>query len=125
MRFTRTLALSATFAAAALAGCAPMGGAHRMQGPGGGPPEGAMGQRMHMDEHMKAMQEHHDKMMRATTQEERNALMAEHQKMMQDFRSKMADMDCMGGRGGDGRKGMGMGGKGMMMDGPGTPPAKP
>ncbi len=37
-----------------------------------------------MDEHMKAMQAMHEKMMAAKTPEERQALMDEHMKLMQD-----------------------------------------
>lgn len=60
-----------------------------------------------MDDHMKAMQEMHEKMMRARTPEEKSALMAEHMKLMQDG---MAMMGGMGGMGGGG----GMMGKGAM-----------
>ena len=56
---------------------------------------------------MKAMREMHDKMMRARTPEERNALMAEQMKLMQDG---MAMMGGMGPGGMGGMKGMpGMG----------------
>lgn len=67
-------------------------------------------------EQMKAMQAMHDKMLAAKTPEERNALMAEQMKLMQDG---MATMGRMGG-------GMGMGG-GAMMGGnrPGAAPAQP
>jgi hypothetical protein len=60
-----------------------------MAGPGG-----AM---THMDAHMKAMREMHDKMMRAKTPEERNALMAEHRKLMQEGMAMMGGMGPMGG----------------------------
>ena len=50
-----------------------------------------------MANHMKAMQEMHDKMMAAKTPEERNALMAEHMKTMQEG---MAAMKSMGGMSG-------------------------
>ncbi|ODV12964.1 MAG: hypothetical protein ABT20_03055 [Rubrivivax sp. SCN 70-15] len=65
---------------------------------------------------MKAMQAMHDKMLAAKTPEERNALMAEQLKLMQDG---MAMMGRMGG-------GMGMGG-GAMMGGnrPGAAPTQP
>jgi hypothetical protein len=42
-----------------------------------------------MDGQMKTMQEMHDKMMTAKTPEERNALMAEHMKTMQDGMAMM------------------------------------
>lgn len=57
-----------------------------------------------MDEHMKLMREMHEKMTQAKTPEERDALMAEHMKLMQD------GMAMMGGMG-PGRRGM-MGGMG-------------
>ena len=56
-----------------------------------------------MDAHMKSMQAMHDKMMIAKTPEERNKLMAEHMKTMQDG---MAMMDGMSGAGKGGMKGM-------------------
>jgi hypothetical protein len=49
-----------------------------------------------MDSKMKAMHEMHEKMMTAKTPEERNALMAEDMKTMQDC---MAMMGAMGGAG--------------------------
>jgi hypothetical protein len=52
-----------------------------------------------MDTQMKAMQEMHDKMMAAKTPEERNALMAEHMKTMQDGLAMMNGMSS-GGMGG-------------------------
>lgn len=45
-----------------------------------------------MDQHMKAMQAMHDKMAAAKTPEERQALMAEHMKLMQDGMSMMKQM---------------------------------
>ena len=44
------------------------------------------------DAQIKAMQEMHDKMMAAKTPEERNALMAEHMKTMQDGMAMMSGM---------------------------------
>ena len=58
-----------------------------------------------MDMQMKSMQEMHDKMMAAKTPEERQALMAEHMKTMQDGMAMMGQM-----RGGGARPGAGMGG---------------
>lgn len=60
-----------------------------------------------MDQHMKAMQAMHDKMMAAKTPEARQALMAEHMKLMQE------GMAMMKGMGGKGMGGKGMGGMGM------------
>ena len=53
----------------------------------------------HMDTQMKAMREMHDKMMAAKTPEERNALMAEHMKTMQEGMTMMNGMprEGMGG----------------------------
>ena len=53
---------------------------------------------------MKAMREMHDKMMAAKTPEERNALMAERMKTMQDGMAMMKDMSSggMAGMKGDG-----------------------
>jgi len=58
-----------------------------------------------MDTQMKAMREMHGKMMAAKTPEERNALMAEHMKVMQDGMQMMnamppGDMGAMGMMGG-------------------------
>ncbi len=61
-----------------------------------------------MDAQMKTMQAMHEKMLNAKTPEERNKLMAEHMKTMQDG---MAMMESMSGAGMGGMKGMqGMGG---------------
>lgn len=46
---------------------------------------------------MKAMREMHDKMMNAKTPEERQALMADHMKAMQDGMQMMKGMGTMGG----------------------------
>ena len=53
-----------------------------------------------MANHMKAMQEMHDRMMAAKTSEERNALMGEHMKTMQEGMGIMKGMGDMGGMGG-------------------------
>ena len=53
-----------------------------------------------MANQMRAMQEIHDKMMGAKTPEERNALMAEHMKTMQEGMGMMKGMGGMGGMGG-------------------------
>lgn len=45
-----------------------------------------------MEAQMKTMREMHDKMLAANTPEERNALMAEHMKIMQNGMSVMGDM---------------------------------
>jgi hypothetical protein len=55
-----------------------------------------------MDEHMKGMRGMHDRMMRAKTPDERNALMAEHMKLMQDGMAMMGGMGGMSGMQGSG-----------------------
>lgn len=62
-----------------------------------------------MDGQIKAMREIHDKMMNAKTPEERNALMAEHMKTMQEGMSMMNMM----GKAGSGSMGATQGGKPM------------
>ena len=60
-----------------------------------------------MDTQMKTMQAMHDKMMAAKTPEERNALMGEHLKTMQDsMRMMNGTADGMGGMMGDRMGGM-------------------
>ena len=60
-----------------------------------------------MDKQMKAMQAMHEKMTSAKTPEERQALMAEHMKMMQDGMGMMKQMGGMAGMGGmQGSKGL-------------------
>jgi hypothetical protein len=95
-------ALVATLGACAQTPSAPAAGGM----PGMASPPAAMAERMSkMDAHMKAMREMHDKMARARTPEERNALMPDHMKLMQE------GMAMMGGMGPGGMRGMGsMGG---------------
>lgn len=64
-----------------------------------------------MASQQKSMQEMHQKFMAATTPEERQALMPEHMKAMQEGMDMMQGMSGMGGG-----KGMGMG-MGMMQQG--------
>ena len=67
-----------------------------------------------MQERMKAMREMHDKMMNAKTPAERQALMADHMKSMQDGMEMMKGMGRMGGMAGMGSMAGAMGdGKGM------------
>jgi hypothetical protein len=49
-----------------------------------------------MDAHMKSMREMHDKMSRARTPEERQALMTEHMRLMQQSMAMMGGMQGMG-----------------------------
>lgn len=60
-----------------------------------------------MEQHMKDMQAMHEKMMSTKTPEERQALMTEHMKMMQDGMAMMKQMGGMSKMGGKGGKGMG------------------
>jgi hypothetical protein len=102
MNSLRKISLAAALIAT-LSACAPMTPAPAAGGmPGMASPPAAMTGRMAMmDTHMKSMREMHDKMARARTPEERNALMAEHMKLMQD------GMAMMGGMGPGGMRGMG------------------
>ena len=65
-----------------------------------------------MDAQMKKMREMHEKMAAAKTPDERNKLMAEHMKTMQDGMQMMGGMGTggMGGMAGGGMGGAGMGG---------------
>ena len=93
----RTLAVVATLAAVSASSFAqddqhkahhPAGAASAaMPAPATGKPDMAM-----MDKHMKAMQAMHEKMAGAKTTAERDALMAEHMKLMQQGMSMMGSM---------------------------------
>jgi hypothetical protein len=101
MTHSRTLS-TLVLAFAALGASAQTTGDHAAHHPaqGASAPAPAAERMAGMDAHMKAMQAMHDKMATARTPEERQALMAEHMKLMQD------GMAMMGGMG----PGMGMGG---------------
>ncbi|WP_374257807.1 hypothetical protein [Aquabacterium sp.] len=73
-------------------------GATSVAGPVKKAPATAMGtdKMAAMDQHMKSMQAMHEKMMSSPTPEARQALMAEHMKMMQEG---MTMMKQMGGKG--------------------------
>jgi hypothetical protein len=58
---------------------------------------GVTGQPAGMEKHMKAMREMHEKMANARTPKEREALMAEHMKLMQEGMAMMDGMKGMGG----------------------------
>ena len=60
----------------------------------------------HFDAQTKAMQAMHEKMMAAKTPEERNAMMAEHMKSMQDGMKMMEGMASPGMKGMSGMSGM-------------------
>ena len=70
--------------------------------PGTAPPDHLA----HMDTQTKAMQAMHEKMMAAKTPEERNSLMAEHMKSMQDGMKMMEGMAKPGMAGMKGMSGM-------------------
>lgn len=70
-----------------------------------------------MDLQMKRMQEMHDKMMKAKTAKERQALMGEHMKIMQDGMSMMTKMSSQGMGGMDMKQGMPADGKNAVKDG--------
>ena len=105
---------TALFAASTLIACntapsMPMGSASA-QGMGAPGQMGRMrGMDMSkMDAQMKKMREMHEKMAAAKTPEERNKLMAEHMKTMQDGMQMMGGMSAMSGMSGmDGMKSMG------------------
>ena len=69
-----------------------------------------------MANHMKAMQEVHDRMMAAKTPEERNALMGEHMKTMQEGMGIMKGMGDMGGMAGPTSPPTSMTGRQTMME---------
>jgi hypothetical protein len=71
-----------------------------------------------MDPRMQAMHEMHQKMMNAKTPEQRQALMADHMKAMQDGMAMMKDMSGMGAMGGKPP----LAGVGAMSGGKGMPP---
>ena len=109
---------AAVFAASTLIACntapsMPMGSASA-QGMGAPGQMGKMDMGK-MDAQMKKMREMHEKMAAAKTPDERNKLMAEHMKTMQDGMQMMGGMGTggMGGMAGGGMGGAGMGGAGM------------
>jgi hypothetical protein len=112
LEFTMSIRLVSILAATTvlgLAGCAQTPPDHAAHHPGASTPTARPAMPMaRMDEHMKTMRTMHDRMARAKTPEERNALMAEHHKLMQE------GMGMMGGMGPGGMSGM---------QGPGTDPA--
>ena len=119
MTSLRLVAIIAVTATLGLAGCAQTRYGHMAYHGGATPAPGqAMpmagpgGPMARMDDHMTAMRSMHDRMSRARTPEERNALMAEQHKLMQDGMGMMGGMGpgVMGGMGGMG---------GMMGPGPG------
>lgn len=105
----QVLVISALAASAALPGTALAAGEHNDHHPADNSPTaaaaqksapaepmgaGPMGGMVGMDEHMKAMQLMHEKMAAAKTPEERQALMTEHLKLMQEGMGMMQQMGC-------------------------------
>jgi hypothetical protein len=110
-----TLALVTANASAAGPGAAAQADEHTSHHPEGAPSAPAATMPA-MQDRMKAMREMHDKMMNAKTPAERQALMADHMKAMQDGMETMKGMGGTGGMGGMGMAG-GMGsGKAMPAD---------
>ena len=103
MKTISTISLALALVAAASPNWAAQHDQHKGHHPAGSPPMAkampgkTTPEMARMANHMKAMQEMHDKMMAAKTSEERNALMAEHMTTMQEG---MAAMKSMGGMGG-------------------------
>jgi hypothetical protein len=89
MSTLRTMTTSAVLAFA-LGGCA------QMPDPGAASPPANTERLAAMDAHMKSMHDMHDKMSRARTPEDRQALMAEHMKLMHEGMAMMDGMHGMG-----------------------------
>ncbi|WP_332774945.1 hypothetical protein [Polaromonas sp.] len=115
MSHLRHTILTVAFAAASTGSLAQTAGEHTQHHPNtavvsqastkqAAPPArpGSVDHMAAMDSQMKAMREMHEKMVNAKTPEERNALMAEHMKAMQEG---MAMMNMMGGPGMSGMQG--------------------
>ena len=104
MKLAHSLSLAiaiSTFGAPASAADADPHQAHHPAGTASAPPAKAMPGKARMDLQMKAMHEMHDRMMAAKTPAERDALTAEHMKIMQDGMTMMNGMS-LGGMGGTG-----------------------
>lgn len=118
--------------AASLAASAQSADEHKGHHPAGTPDAPAMAQKpkaggmdagsmgMMQEQHMKAMQAMHEKMVAAKTPEERQALMTEHMKLMQDGMAMMKQMSGgkpgMGGMAADKTKGAGQMDRQKMME---------
>ena len=105
MKLVRPLSLALALFAAGAPSWAAQHDQHKAHHPAGSAaaaasksmPGKTTAEKARMANHMKAMQEMHDKMMAAKTPEERNALMAEHMKTMQEGMSMMKGMGGMAG----------------------------
>ena len=97
MKLVRPLSLALALFAAAAPSWAAQHDQHKAHHPAGSAsaaasksmPGKTTPEMARMANHMKAMQEMHDKMMAAKTPEERSALMADHMKTMQDGMTMM------------------------------------
>ena len=105
MKLVRTLSFALALFAAGLPSWAAQHDQHKAHHPAGSAsaaaPKSMLGkttpEMARMANHIKAMQEMHDKMMAAKTPDERNALMAEHMKAMQEGMGMMKGMGGMAG----------------------------
>ena len=106
----RTLAITAITAVTAsfgTVGCAQMPANQGAQAPAATPAAGMPMPMAGMDDQMKTMQAMHDKMLQAKTPEQKNALMAEQIKVMQESMTMMGAMGTGGMMGKGGMAGMG------------------
>lgn len=112
---TAAFALALTLAACAQNPLAPGRRDHSAHHPPAATPTPSVpAERMaRWDAHMKAMRDMHEKMSRASTPQERQALMGEHMKLMQEGMALMEGMRGMGGMQGMGPMGA-MGAMGQM-----------
>jgi len=117
MPFIRNLVAGALIAGASIGAFAQSAAEHEKHHPAAMPAMGAM--MADMDRHMQAMAEWRAKMAAAATPEAREALMAEHRRlmeqgmvMMRTMRDGMGGGMGMGGMGGTGPRGMGAQGMG-------------
>lgn len=100
MKLARTVSLALAISAGGASAYAAQEGPHKdhhpvdaASAPTSKPMAAKAGSDMNrMDSQMKVMGQMHDKMMAAKTPEERNALMADHMKAMQEGMSMMKDM---------------------------------
>ena len=101
MKLVRPLSLALALIAFGAPNWAAQDDPHKAHHPAGSAPAGKTTPEMaQMANQMKAMHEMHDKMMAAKTPEERNTLMADHMKTMQEGMGTMKGMGGMGGMAG-------------------------
>ena len=103
MRSTFLLTIAAALSSGALAQSTQDHGAHHPANavaPTSGTSKAPKVPPAQMEMHMKSMQAMHQKMMDAKTPDERQALMGEHMKAMQDGMAMMGQMHTSNGKGG-------------------------